>query len=106
VTHTHVYVARGKLGHKIGISNRVEGRMCDLSTKAEQVTLVRSWEREDAADVEHVVKKLLFVWRSHGFEWFQVGEETMLAAVELAMRMIENGDGLKHPSAVVRRKAA
>jgi hypothetical protein len=101
---THLYVASGKYGLKIGISWRVAGRIYQMTSAREPVTLVGAWERPDAADVEHAVKQALRDRCTFGYEWFGVTEGEMMEAIERASVMVAAGTAPKRPTVAARAR--
>lgn len=105
---THVYVARGRYGYKIGVSGNILKRMATLrfDTGNRPVETVKVWHRpNDARAVEYNAQQLLGHRRSHGFEWFAVSEDKAVAAVEVAITSVEAGTH-KIPRGQVERERA
>jgi hypothetical protein len=90
---THVYVAHGPLGHKVGIAGNVASRLRFVEYEAcGPVALVHSWHRPaDARLVEYNAHHILHEHLSSGLEWFAVSEQEALAAVETAIARIDAG---------------
>lgn len=87
-----VYIAAAQPDrHKIGISLDPISRLAALSGAAGyRLTLVATYEADDAAAVERVAHWLLRESRQHG-EWFGVDCETASAAVRNAIELVKSG---------------
>jgi hypothetical protein len=99
---THVYVAAGFYGHKIGISKQPPIRAVQAGHDiGHPAWLIRAWHRPtDARDVEATAHHLIapFRARERRFEWFTVNEATAIATVEQAIAMVERGETYKSRS--------
>lgn len=90
---THVYVAKCGRFTKIGATTNVASRIMGLrSAKKGSARLVKSWEHARAYEVEG--SALWIMRQSHEYherEWFVAPLKAAVAAVEDAIKMVDEG---------------
>lgn len=106
---TKVYVARGRLGYKIGIAVDVPARLRILRSETRApVRKIRVWHRpKDARVVEydaHHSLKGRRDWWARDYEWFDLPERVVIEAVEAAIARARAGTSIKAGCRVARER--
>lgn len=107
-----VYVARGRLGYKIGIAVDVSARLRILRSEVQDRSIVqiKTWHRPKDArvveyDAHHSLKGRRDWWARH-YEWFDVPERVAIEAVEMAIARAKAGTSVKAGCRVARERRA